>query len=280
MQHIIRSELYRMRKNKSTWVILIILLILMFIVAISDGFVFGNAPWVKEMMGNLSAAVSAGMGDFSFNELFAMLGLMNCKSIAEFITYSMRRMDIIFFIAVFITCFTVPKRHTGFVKSTAGMYPNHWFSFSDILMILLFSFLIEFVTALSSLSAAFICFEDTPFGDPVSFAVYFVLHVLLVFVSGVAMNCVTQIFKGGFGVVLIIGFSVMFSSIVYSAADTILGALTGSDLRIEALTPVGNITDLEYNNWNQYFRAMLVIVAYGLMGICSEFFIFAKKDRV
>jgi len=282
MKKILRSDLYRLFHQPSTYVILTVTFLIMLVNSLSLGIFLGNADWVSQLHTKLLenlAMVDAYQDTDMFATIISLFS-MGADSLLTFISLNMKA-DLLYFIAAFVACFIALPRNSGYLKNLTPDFDRRVFFLSNLVILFFYSFTITLITVFSNTLASVICFKNLPLGDVNAFLQYACLTVLLVFTAGVVMSIIIEFFrKTSTGVILIFVYLAIGSGIVYTLLDMIFSSILGRDVRIELFTPAGAMSLLSIGDNETALISAIVVGIYLFMSVFYEMTLACKKDFI
>ena len=284
MMNILRADLYRLFKQNSTWIILLVAVLLFAFLGGTIGFMTGDAPWLKRIFQQISTQLSAYSSEPSdyqqLEEVLEIVNSMKAGSIAQFIGLALSS-DLMILITAFIAVFSSSAKRTGYIKNLYSEYPYPKFFFSQALILLFYSLILVLVAAVTMGVVSFFFFKSLPFGNPFSFALFLLMKALLVWTFGLLVMLLCDVTrKGTSGLIIAIVYISVGSGIIYQMLDAVIVSVFKIDFYIEYCTPLGSMTLLTYGDTKTYLAAAIVVVIYAAVVFLEEILFVRKKDII
>ena len=277
MKNLLTSDRYRLKKQKSVLVLLIILGALMLLEAVGNGFLMGNAPWVNRFAQLVDEATNGGIL-ISFTELRMLIasstGLV--YSFADVIVNSFSGYTTIFltlFIAIYIT---QPVR-TQYLKNIASEFPRAYFVFSDSIFLAVWCLFVTVLNALIALPFSFIFYAGLSAGNVLELILWIIIKFLLLFSIALCVSLfVSYLRRSGLAITFAILYIAVIGPNFFSIADLILNSSENS-FRFSYLTPLGNYSILDLSVWHLLI-GLLVAVLYGAVSFFLRVRLYQNRD--
>ena len=283
MTAVLKAQLYRFRKQKSSFVILIIGLIFASVMAFSVGALLGNTPLAVKIQEMVAASVqnSGNIYNQAMNaEILDMIANYELSSIAAYISIGLSG-DLLFILFLFIIYFTNATIRNGYLKTILPNIRRSWLFFSDAIILLGYTVVLVLIYLIVFSLFSPLFFVNVPFGNTVSFVIFVILKILLLFVSGLCIIMTTDLFiKRPRMIIVSALYITMISGIFYNLLNVIAKALFGSGAEAGYILPMGALTLLNYGNTVSYISGLIVSVVYLVLCVLVEVLVIPKKDLI
>ena len=277
MGNLLSSDHYRLKKQKSNLVLFIILLALMGIEAIGDGFLMGNAPWVNKLADTVDELTDGGIL-ISFTELRMMLSTTAGTVRTYFdVIVNMYSGYTTIFLALFIAIFIHQPVRTAYIKNLASEFPRAYFVYSDTVFLAVWCFIVTVLNAVIALPFSFAFFAGLSSGNVLEFLIFIITKFMLLFAISLGITFfVSMLKRSGFGITFAILYIAVIGPNFFSIADFLLEN-SGNGFLFSYLTPLGNysILDLEVS---RLLIGLLVALAYGAAAFFLRVRLYQKRD--
>ncbi len=279
MLNMIRSDFYRFKHSKSTWILLIVSVAISLFMAFTLGFLMGDANWLAALMSEYDATCQE-LGMTNPFRVYAEVYAVSCNDVFDFVTQALTR-DLALFMAIFVSFFSVAVTSSGYIKNIAFMHSRGTRFFSGALVILVFAAMITGAGALTEFLIALIFFKTVDMSMLVPFLLFLILFAGLLWIVGLLVQGFCSLFRrSNIGLILSILYISLGSSMFYLTADSILQSGTGSNFYVEFVTPLGNMNLLKLGKWDTYLASVVVIVLYFVFTALTEVVFLKNKDLI
>ena len=284
MINLLKSNLYRLIRQPSTWLFLAFTVINTGIACFSCGLMFGDAPWIREYTKTASAMMKESGFGVDFETLISSV-TMSVRSAFEFSAYGILgsfglllspTIIMIFFIVAFI----LREKAYGFVKNLLPVYSRNRIEAGNLMMILIFSAVITLIGALTGvLLSGFFYASAIPSGSFLRFLVYYFTETLLLTVIGIFILILMEIFRRPFwgGLLAIVYFS-LGSAVFYGILSGLVSGIAGKQVQVQAYLPFGCISSMIYSDDGSLRRSMIVALIFGAVLVALRFYMVKNKE--
>ena len=282
MTNLMKSNLYRLYKQPSTWVFLVFTVINTGFACFSCGLMFGDAPWIQEYYKTAAALMKERGIDF---EGILSAVSFNVRNVFEFTSYGLLAsytllLSPTILMIFFIVAFILREKTYGFVKNLIPAHSRRRIEAGHLLVILIYS---AVVTLLSSVTGIFLSrffyASAIPTGSFLRFFVFFLTETALLTVIGIFILMLTDFPRRPFigGLVAIAYFS-FGSAVLYSILSSIVSSITGKQVLVQPYLPYGCLSSIIYSDNGSILGAALVALIFGTVLILLRFYMVKNKE--
>ena len=270
MKNILTADLFRLKKQKSTWILPLVTFIVLFIFGCIKGLLLGNASWLRvfhETINGGIAAIGKEAGIIEGDNFLSILG-GNYPNLASYITSTFQR-DSITILVIFVSVYAAAVRRNGFAKNIGSVYNTFKYNVSQAIIILGYSFLIMAVNLCAVMLSSSLFFENMEFGNIGSFILYFVIAAMLHWAECLMVVLMCDYFKSPTtGIVIGCLYTGAVASFLCSAVNLVLEAVAKTDFRLNHIMPYGFSLIMRYDNAASYaygiaLSAIFVLIFFG-----------------
>jgi len=186
------------------------------------------------------------------------------------------------FVIVFAILFTCNDYATGFIKNVYNTIKHKWhYVLSEFVVISLFAVLTILAAYIVTLIFNFAVIKSSSLGDVSELLVFTLNKALLLIACGCVGALISFVFKKATASLIIcMGYSFMFASLIYTGVNQIVKNAGISDaFDVQKYTLVGNTISL---NANISFEQQRIVLLVGCIAIVGSFMassiLFAKRD--
>lgn len=279
MLNIIKMDLRHMFKNKSTWVILLISVALVFISAFSIHFMVETMEEVtmmqiteaEEMSSDVAVGINMNMPFGCTSDECPFFGFVMNYLSGGFCTL---------LLGIFTVIFVNSDNNSGFLKSISGQLKNREnLIFAKLTSICLYTVMIFVVSIISSLAVVYILFPSVTYGNVQEFIAFALTQLLLHIAFCAIIMCITVILRNSaLSMVISIVLSSGLITLIYSLIDYALPSSIRENFSIKDYTVTGNISFLEKAASSDYVRIVIVGAAFIIAAVLLSSVIFKKRD--
>ncbi|MBQ6679756.1 MAG: hypothetical protein IJM76_07025 [Lachnospiraceae bacterium] len=280
MTALLRSDIYRFKRQKINMVLLIIYFALTAMGMIGNGFMTGNAPWLLRLYDAMRS--SGEMGEMiPIDELrnAALILSGDITTRVDFMSYAMTGTNALLFTTLFIALYILQPVRTQYLKNLVPVQMRNRFVISETIFLFGFTAILTVFSAVFALLVSFTFFTGIPFGDAVLFLVFAVVRGLLLFSAALVLTLFVNLFRRtGLGVAFTIIYVTVIASGFFAAVDLIMDLSGNQSFRFSYLTPVGNYYTLDRPEVIPLMIGLGVAVLYGIAAFILRLLQFKKKD--
>ena len=280
MMALLRSDLYRLKRQKINMILLIVYFALTAASMAGSGFMTGNAPWLLRLY---DAMRNSG----ELNDMFSIDDLRNAASIlygdvtthVDFMSHAMAGTNALLFTTLFIALYIMQPARAQYLKNVVPVQPRNRFVISETIFLFGFTFILTVASAVFSLLVSLAFFTGIPFGDAVLFMVFVVVRGLLLFSAALVLTLFMNLFRRtGIGIAFSIIYVTVIASGFFSVVDLVTELADNHSFQLSYLTPVGNYYTLDRPEVTPLFIGLLVAILYGIAAFLLRLRQFKKKD--
>lgn len=281
MRDILMADLFRLKKQKSTWIFPLVTFIVLFLFGCIKGFLLGNAAWLKvfheAITGGLSAIEEqAGLGSMN---LFSTLLGSNYSNFASYITSTFQR-DSIIFLILFVSVYVAAVKRNGFSKNIGFTYNTMKYNLCQALVLLAYSFIITITNLLAVVLSSIIFFENIEFGNVGTFILYFIIVALLHWAECLMVVLMCDTFRNpSTGIIIGCLYTGAVASFLCEAVNIIFETIVKTDFRLNHIMPYGFSLIMRYDSASSYLYGFALSALYVLIFFAGKFII-RKRDIV
>ena len=281
MRNILLSDVYRLKRQKSTWILPLATFVVMFLFGCIKGFLLGNAAWLKafhETMLEGISAIETQTGVGSLNVFSSLLG-SRYPDFATYVTSTFQR-DSILFLIIFVSVYCAAVRRNGFSKNIASVFNSTRYNVSQALVLLCYSFILIAANLLAVMLSSVIFFEDMAFGGVGAFILYFVITAILHWAEClmVVLLC-DRLRSPSAGVVIGCLYTGAVVSFVCEAVNIVLETVVGTAFRLNHIMPYGFSLIMRYDSASSYLYGVALSAIYVLIFFAGKYLI-GRRDVV
>ena len=260
MLNIIRMDLYRMFKSKSTWIILFATMLMMFASVFMT-----HSDYVYYM--NHSTALANLKLTYDQVNWGIYIGSVSpswCTGvkipICEIFTLNIRSKILLMFLVLFTVIFVSGESRTGFIKNIAGQVQNRGtLVLSKLIVVAVFSIMLLLSALIVVILSCRMFFGYVNFDNFGNFIPYLGTQLFLHVAFGAVMICLIVLLKNSVASMLV---GILISAGILQIVDTIIKALVHGikgNFSIMYYITSGNIAALTMSSGaGDYIRALLV----------------------
>ena len=283
MTAVLRAKFYRFRRQKSSFVILIIATVFAAFMSYSLGILLGNTPFALNMQKMMSESLNGATNIYNqavVEEMMNMIGNYELASIASYLSLGLSG-DLLFVLFLFIIYFSNATVRNGFLKTIIPNVKRSHLFFSDAIILLIYTILLVLIYLAVFTAMAPIFFQSVSFGNVVSFVVFVLLKILLLFTSGLCVIVTCDFFSKRPRMII---FSALYltilSGVFYGILNVIAQIFFGRGADVSYILPIGALNFLAYGNAVSYLTGAIVALIYLALCILLEVFVIPKKDLI
>ena len=278
MRALFSAELYRLLKQKSTYIILGLCLFFMMLNSSLMGFLLGNADWLKEIYENLMNSGVMNYYDTGTSQQLMAIFNAQASSTAEFIAVNLRG-DIVFFIAAFEACFYAAEKKHGYIKNLAFRYDRPKIFLTHSILGLIFTAVLTILSTVFVGLISNIFLKGVDFGRFWALAGYVGVLILLYWtLLNFILICIDLFKSTTAAMALVFVYLSLGSELLYSLIDVILGAAFNASVSIRFFTPVGSLSVISFGDSKSCWTSVLCAVVYSAIAYLIEFFSMRNRD--
>lgn len=279
MKHLFNAEFYRLLKQKSTYIILIVAVLFMVMNSCMMGVVLGNRPWLKQMYQSILDSGALSAYDSTMRDQFMALYQLSANSLTDFLAINFKG-DLLIFLGIFAACFFGAQKKYGYTKNLTQKYTRTSIFTVHALIGLIYAVALVFCSLIGISLVSLIFFVNTPVGNIGKLGFY--LLVLILLYAGI--NCFILIFldlfkRSSVGILAAFAYIFFGSTILYSLINVIIAGVFKSSASIYYFTPIGNLSVLDYTNTSTLLTAALCALVYILLYFMIEIYVLGQKDQ-
>ena len=278
MKALFTAEIYRLFRQKSTYIILILSFVFLTFNACMLGLALGNAPWLQEIHDNLlTSGVLEEYYGSAFLEQYQQVMALRPDSAAEFIALNFRG-DLVFFLAFFSLCFSASEKKYGFVQQYAPLHKRARLFTVHSLILFLFSACMLVLSFFGILLASQVFFMKMPFGNGLLLLGYLLVLLIIYAAVGNLMLVVFDLIRSTrLAGILIFFYLLIGSSFLYSLLDTVFSGV-GAASSVRIMLPVGSLSVISYTNPGTIAASVFPGVVFLGLTFLLELFYFRRRD--
>lgn len=267
MRNIMAADLFRLKMQKSTWILPLVTFIVLFLFGCIKGFLLGNASWLKLFHDAINGGISAieqqaGVG--SLDGFSSILG-GNYPNLASYITSTFQR-DSITIMVIFVSVYVAAVRRNGFVKNIGSVYNTFKYNVSQAIVLLGYSLLIMVVNLCAVMLSTAIFFENMEFGNVGSFVMYFIIVAVLHWVESLMVVLMCDYFKSPTtGIIIGCLYTGAVASFLCSVVNLVLEVAAKTDFRLNHIMPYGFSLIMRYDSLPSYLYGIALSAIYLLV---------------
>jgi len=281
-QSILSTKLYQLRKQTSTYVILIVAFVMAIFSAFAASVMYGNVPFFRNVLDTTITYLKA------YGNLTDSTGY-----IASFFEYLSQNVitDKFFFLStaltsdgltlfILFTFFNVIRgKKDGFEKMLMPLSTPGIRFLADGLILLGYAFILNLVTTIPFICMSFVSIQDIGFFDIGSYLLYFTLKTLLLTVVGLLIVAFLDILpKKKLSFIFVIAYVFLLFSSLYDFFTMILQNVMNVNLYADYAFPMGSFLYLTMGDTNLSISSIVVVVLYTALAFVLEFVVTKKKD--
>ncbi len=245
---ILSADLYRLGKQRSTWILPLATFVLAFIFGCLNGFIYGNASWLTEIHG----LMQDGMSSLNGSESLSLIFNAEFPSLADYVVLSFQRESVIA-IVIFVSVYTSAVKRNGYSKNIARVYNTFSYNASQAIVLLGYSVLITLVNMCANVASASIFFEGIEPGNFGSLVLYFTVTALLHWAACLMIVLLGDTFRNS-NVCIIVGclYTGAFASLLYVGINYLISLIGQTDFQINHLFPFAFSLIMKYDVASSY----------------------------
>jgi hypothetical protein len=254
-------DIYRLGKQKSTWIIPLATFAIIFVFGCLYGLIYGNASWLdgihKSMIDSMNSVDGSG----------AMAGLFNIgvTSLAEYVVFIYQTQEVnlsVIAIIIFVSMYVSAVKRNGYSKNVAAQYNTFPYNFSQAAGLLGYSVLLTLIALCANVAAAPIFFEGIEPGNFVSVLLFFLVTSLLHWAACLMIVLICDMFRNAtIGIVVGCLYTGFFATFLYAGINALIGLIAETDFRINHLFPFAFSLIIKYDDtWSYVYGAALAII--------------------
>ena len=271
---IISADLFRLGKQKSTWIIPVATFAIAFMFGCLNGLVYGNASWLSELHGAMQEGMASIGGDSSGMSL-----IFNAQfpSLAEYVVASFQRESVIAII-IFASVYTSSVKRNGYSKNIARVYNTFSYNVSQAVILLGYSILITLLNLCANVASASIFFEGIEPGNFGSLLLYFVVTALLHWAACLMIVIVCDAFRNTtVGIIVGCLYTGLFASLLSAGINALIGLMVKTEFTVNHLFPYMYSLALKYNDTGSYLYGVALSAVYAVVFFLLKMIV-RKKD--
>lgn len=278
MQNLLISDFYRLKRQKSNLVLLIVFLALALFSAVMTGFILGNAPWLDRIYKSISKALEFDLGE-EFRMTFSMIyGAANTR--LSFVTMTMSQNAPIFTV-LFIALFILQPVRAQYLKNIISEHPRSYFVVSETIFLMGFTLILTLSSVLLSFLVSFVFFTGIPLGDLPMFLSFVFVKFLLLFALSLVLTLFISLFRrAGLGIAFSIIYTAVISASFFQMADMLLEIAGKTNFRLSYLTPIGNYYMLINPDTKRILIGLIVGTVYAAAAFLLRLLQFKRRDVI
>ena len=280
MKEILSADLYRLGKQKSTWILPLATFVIAFLFGMLYGAIFGNASFLndfhdmmKQGVSSVGGTTGAGQGGdvaFMFSAEF--------NSLADYVATVFEHESFIA-IVIFVSVYASAVKRNGFVKNIGRRYNSFQYNASQAIIILGYSVLITFVNLLATVSSALIFFEGIEPGNFWSLLSYFLIVALLHYAASLMIVILCDFFKNNNAGIIIGCILGALSKTLCDLLNALIKLIADTGFTINHLFPFAYATSMRYGVTSSYLYGLALAAIYTVLFFLMKIPL-KKKDVV
>lgn len=279
MKNILSADLFRLRRQKSTWLIPLLTFIILFLFGCIKGFLVGNAGWLKlfhEAINDGLSTVEQQTGLGSLGDLSSILG-GSYPDTASYIASSFQR-DSIMSLVIFVSVYAAAVRRGGFVKNIGKLCNSFGYSLTQAVVLLGYSVIIMAVNLCAVWLSTLLFFEKTQFGNAGSLILYFLITALLHWAECLMVVLMCDWFKSPTtGIIIGCIYTGAAASLICSVVNLVFELAFKTGFKINHIMPYGFSLIMRYDSAPSYLYGVGLSAVYLLIFFAGKALI-RKKD--
>ena len=273
MSNVLKMELFRFRKSKCIYIILIALSVMfLFGIVIDSTQSNGSAVVRDEKINNVELYVE------DYDQTYTVQYTEKFEMLVSSFSGNIVAMSIIIFAGFFAGSY----RKNKFEKNIVGLIgKRQTLVISNIIICAIYSMIIMCVTLIVSLIGYHILYpnyENMPAGDPAVFVKFLITYYILLNSVAIIMSCFVQVI-GNQIVAIIVGL-IYGSGIVYGIIDLMGQVLKLEGFSIEKYVPLGILYNLSIHEQSNYGFAIIIGVFFSVIAVIINIIIKNNHDIV
>ena len=280
MRNVLSADLYRLSRQKSTWLLPVFTLLAVFLLSCLNGFLFGNAPWVKEIHEAIASGAAQVDDQAGLNGSLSSVSMLfggTFKSTADYITTTFQR-DTMIVLVLFVSFYAASVRRNGFCKNIGKIYNSAVYNISQALVILAYSLVIIFVNLGASLLASTIFFTGMEFGNAGSLLLYFLITGVLHWAEALMVVLMCDFFKNpSTGVIIGCLYNGLIVSLACSLLNSLFAMVLKTDFKLNHIMPYGFSMIMKYDDTKSYLYGVALAAIYVVIFFIGKALV-RKKD--
>ncbi|MBR0086662.1 MAG: hypothetical protein IJL98_02860 [Lachnospiraceae bacterium] len=274
MKLLLRSEIYRLFRQKSTFIVLTAAAVFMTVSSLSWGMILGNAPWVTRFFANILESGYLDAYGPQIAEQIREIAMMHADTVCQFIAANFRG-DLVFFLGFFIACFYRSEAETGYRKNLAFRYTRQQFYIVHVIIVFAYAVVLTLIPAGAITLVSFGFFRSIPFGNAGRLILYLLVLTALYTVIGMFLMILIDLFRNKrMAVVLFFVYLLILSGLLY----TMIEAMFSGGFSIRLFTPVGNLSVIDFGTPGTYLPAAVCSLFYAGLAFMIEFYSMRERN--
>ena len=283
MTSVLSAKLYRLRRQKSPVVILVLTAFFASFMAFSLGSVLGNSSFALNMQAMLRDSLQTTTNMYNQAVIAEMLEMVNHYSLNTVSSYMALGLsgDLLFLLFLFIIYYSNATIRNGFLKNALPNVKRSFLFYADAAILLGYTVLLVLGYLLVFAAFGPLFFKGLPFGNVLSFIVFVLLKILLLFVCGLCVIVTCDFFvKRPRMIILSALYITLLSNVVYDVLNFIAQLIFGSGAVAAYALPIGALNILVFEQPVTYLSGLIVCVLYLSLCVILEVAVIPKKDLI
>lgn len=274
MFNVLKMDLFRLRKSKYAYIILLVLSLLFLFGTILDSSQKKETSEIAEQENKNSFELYTENYDTTYTGQF----VNKYEMLVSAFSGNVVPMSILIFSGLFAGAYH-KNRFEKNIKGLIGGEQN--LLISNLIICSIYCFIIIFVTLLISLIGYYLFypnFASMPSGSLKELIKYIISYYILLHSVAIIMSCFVQI-VGNQIIAIIIGL-IYGSGIVYGIIDFVGQTIGLEGFSIQEYVPLGNLYNLSIHNQNAYLRAIIIAIIFSMVFVIMNVMVKNRQDIV
>lgn len=278
MKSLFRAEFFRFTKQRSTWIIPLVLSVLSFFMAVYMGTVFGTSPVVLAAIDRVKAIYEeAGLSSL-YAQVEQIRNSVTFDSVLQYAASNVGQLPVLS-MCLFALFFYVRPQFNGTARSMVNSGHRNHMVFVNAIFILIFSVISVVLNGIFVLPGSLLMFSGSPLGSVLNYVIYLLVMILLVFAAGLLIQFIVMLSRRPFmGAMFAFFYVTALSSLLYELVDKAVEKMFGVALQVERFTVFGAISTLIPERSNAMLFALIAAIFFGTAALVLSFVLNRKRN--
>ncbi len=260
---ILSADLYRLGKQKTTWIIPLVTFVVIFVFGCLYGILYGNVSWLDGIHRSMKESMNSVDASGEMANLFQLPDM----SLAEYIVFIYQEVNLsVIAIIIFTSMYVSAVKRNGFSKNVASVYNTFPYNVSQAAVLLGYSVLLTLVSFLANVASASIFFEGIEPGNFGSLLLFFVVIALLHWAACLMVALLCDLFKNTtVGIVVGCLYTGFFAVLLYAGINALIGLIATTDFRINHLFPFAFSLIMKYDVSSSYLYGVALAAIWAVL---------------
>lgn len=283
MLNVLKMDVYRLLHTKSSYVMAIVLVVMIFLTTVLVGSV-EDMPAVDTDSVQISSDDTIDSGDAANNVgINVTVPTESGEKITVFDEFygNAQGKALALLIVIFAVLFTTGDISSGYVKNTAGQVRHRWYLVvSKAVCLFVYTLFMLILTIVSQALANRLILGHLEWGDGVIFLHYFLLQFLLHYALVLICMAIAIILKSNvLSMILGVCLCMNMMNIIYGLVDHLIYKITDNNFQMLKYTVTGKMGSLPMNpDGAAAVPAIIVAIAFIAAALLIQSFVFEKRD--